>query len=66
MAIITFKMDENLKNKVRREAEQLLKAGKTVDEAAEIIAIANPCTYANARNQVQYVKVYKWSYYSKK
>ena len=64
--IITFKMNPKLKFNVRCEAERLLKEGLTEQEAARAIANEGRCGYRDALNQVQYVKVYKWSKYSKK
>ena len=64
--IITFKMPTKLKFNVRCEAERLLKAGLSVEEAAQSIASEGRCDYLRAKAQVEYVKVYKWSKFSKK
>lgn len=64
--IITFKMPTKLKFNVRCEAERLLKAGVSVEDAARAIADEGRCGYRDALNQVQYVKVYGWSKFSKK
>lgn len=61
VAIVTFKMHPKLKFNVRCEAERLLKAGKTVEEAARAIADEGRCCYHKAKAQVEYVKVYGWS-----
>lgn len=64
--IITFKMPTKLKFNVRCEAERLLAAGMNVEEAARAIADEGRCDYLRAKAQVEYVKVYGWSKFSKK
>ena len=64
--IITFKMHPKLKFNVRCEAERLLAAGMNVEEAAQSIASEGRCDYLRAKAQVEYVKVYGWSKFSKK
>lgn len=59
--IITFKMPTKLKFNVRCEAERLLAAGMSVEDAARAIADEGRCCYLKAKAQVEYVKVYGWS-----
>jgi len=59
-------MNARLKFNVRCEAERLLKAGMSVEDAAKAIASEGRCDYLRAKAQVEYVKVYGWSKFSKK
>lgn len=68
MAFVNFKIpDQKLRDKVRFAAEDFLKRGMTEQEAAQaIVESVKQCAYHQALAQVQWVKVYQFSRYSKK
>jgi hypothetical protein len=64
--IINFKMSPKLKHNIRCEAERLLNAGMSIEDAARAIADEGRTDYLRAKAQVEYVQVYGWSNFSKK